>query len=309
LTRCWSCGEVVDDADRYHPACLVQLFGLRALPELDVDTAQLQTLALAMVGRTSISGVQKKLSVRLDHRRRTLQIAVDGDRYILKPQAGTFAHLPENEWLTQRIAAMAGVKVPPCALISLRDGTLAYIVRRFDRTDDGGKLAMEDFCQLAELAPADKYEASAEQCGKLVRRHANEPLIELLRLYRQFVFAWWVGNGDMHLKNLALLRHEDGRYRLSPAYDQLNTHLALPKDRMALSLCGKRDNVKPETLRELAQRFAIGQRAAERVLREIHAALPRALALVAEAPLPEAMRETYAAMLQSRVPPVPPSEA
>jgi hypothetical protein len=65
MTRCWSCGEVVDDADRYHAACLVQVFGVRALPELDVDTAQLQTLALAMVGRTSISGVQKKLSVRL----------------------------------------------------------------------------------------------------------------------------------------------------------------------------------------------------------------------------------------------------
>ena len=70
---------------------------------------------------------------------------------------------------------------------------------------------MEDFCQLAELPPGAKYDASAEQCGRLVKRYASEPLVELLRLYRQLLFAWWVGNGDLHLKNLALLHGDDGR--------------------------------------------------------------------------------------------------
>lgn len=302
MNRCWSCAEPIAANARYHPRCLEQLFGAPTVPELDLDTAQLHTLALAMVGHISISGVQKKLSVRLDGHRLTLQIAVDGARYILKPQAGTFPQLPENEWLTQRLAALIGIDVPPCALLALRDGSLAYVVRRFDRPEAGGKLAMEDFCQLAELGPGAKYDASAEQCAKLVRRYADEPLIELLKLYRQFVFAWWVGNGDMHLKNLALLRHQDGRYRLSPAYDQLNTRLVLPDDRLALPVCGKRDNLKVETLRELARRFGIGPRAAERVLREVRDALPQALERVAEAPLSAAMRETYAATLRARTP-------
>jgi len=96
--------------------------------------------------------------------------------------------------------------VPPSALVELSDGTLALVVRRFDRIHDGGKLAMEDFCQLAELPPSGKYDGSAERRGKLVARFASEPLLDLLRLYRQFVFTWWVGNGDLHLKNLALLR-------------------------------------------------------------------------------------------------------
>lgn len=303
MSRCWSCGAPIDGDDRYHPECLRALFGTSRLPSIDIDSAQLHTLALAMVGHTSISGVQRKLSMRLDQARQTLRVAIDGGNFLLKPQAGTFPHLPENEWLTQRLATLVGIEVPNCALVRLRDGKPAYLVSRFDRTNTGEKLAMEDFCQLAELGPGAKYASSAEQCGKLVRRYASEPLVELLRLYRRFVFAWWIGNGDMHLKNLALLRHVDGRYRLSPAYDQLNTRLVLPNDQQALPICGKRDNIKDETLRELAKRFGIGPKAAERVLSSLRQALPEALLRIADAPLPEAMRDAYAETLMARTPP------
>lgn len=303
MSRCWSCGAPIDGDDRYHPDCLRALFGTSRLPSIDIDSAQLHTLALAMVGHTSISGVQRKLSVRLDRTRQTLRVAIDGGHFLLKPQAGTFPNLPENEWLTQRLATLVGIEVPNCALVQLRDGKLAYLVSRFDRTSTGAKLAMEDFCQLAELGPGAKYASSAEQCGKLVRRYASEPLVELLQLYRRFVFAWWIGNGDMHLKNLALLRHDDGRHRLSPAYDQLNTRLVLPNDQQALPICGKRDNIKDDTLRELAKRFGIGPKAAERVLSSRRQALPEALLRIAEAPLPDAMRDAYAETLMARTPP------
>jgi serine/threonine-protein kinase HipA len=175
-------------------------------------------------------------------------------------------------------------------------------VRRFDRGDEGRKLAMEDFCQLAELPPSGKYDGSAERCGRLVQRFASEPLVELLRLYRQFVFTWWVGNGDLHLKNLALLRGDDGRWRLSPAYDQLDTRLVLPDDALAMPICGKRDNLKAETWRELAERFGIGAKAAERVWREVAALLPAATKLVEESPLPAAMRAQYCELLEQRAP-------
>jgi serine/threonine-protein kinase HipA len=301
VSRCLSCAAPID-AGRYHEECLHALFGIGVLPEVDVDLARLHTLALAMVGRVSVSGVQRKLSVRLDATRATLQIAVAQGRYLLKPQAGTFPNLPENEWVTQRLAALAGIEVPAAALLELRDHTWAYVVRRFDRGDEGRKLAMEDFCQLAELPPSGKYDGSAERCGRLVQRFASEPLVELLRLYRQFVFTWWVGNGDLHLKNLALLRGDDGRWRLSPAYDQLDTRLVLPDDALAMPICGKRDNLKAETWRELAERFGIGAKAAERVWREVAALLPAATKLVEESPLPAAMRAQYCELLEQRAP-------
>ena len=253
-----------------------------------------------MVGRITVSGVQRKLSVNLDRKRSTLRVAVGSANYLLKPQANTFPDLPQNEWVTQRLAALAGIEVPPCALLKLTDDSLAYIVKRFDRSDQGEKFAMEDFCQLSELSPGSKYEGSSEQCAKLVHQYASEPMVEVLRLYRQFVFSWWVGNGDMHLKNLALLRDASGRYRLSPAFDLLNTRLVLPDDQLALPMCGKRDNIKTQTLELLAERFRIGAKAALRVRQQLQASLPQALQLLADSPLSDAMRNAYAEQLRER---------
>lgn len=50
-----------------------------------------------MVGHTSISGIQRKISVGLSRDRSTLQVAIEGGRYVLKPQAQTYPHLPEND--------------------------------------------------------------------------------------------------------------------------------------------------------------------------------------------------------------------
>lgn len=303
MTRCFACAApLAGDWTRYHGKCLQDLFGTSTLPKVDVDLARLHTLALAMVGRVSLSGVQRKLSVHLDATRATLQVAVANGRYLLKPQAGTFPNLPENEWVTQRLAALAGIEVPPSALVELPDGTWAYVVRRFDRTDAGGKSGMEDFCQLAGLPPSGKYDGSAERCGKLVARFASAPLVDLLRLYRQFVFTWWVGNGDLHLKNLALLRDADGRWRLSPAYDQLNTRLVLPDDPLAMPICGKKDNLKPGAWRELAERFGIGAKAAARVHADLRLVVPDAVELVNACPLPETMRKAYVELLVARAP-------
>lgn len=298
---CLSCARPLEAGEpRYHERCLLDLFGTRTLPEIDVDLARLHTLALAMVGHVSVSGVQRKLSVRLDEMRTTLRVAAGDGRHLLKPQAGTFPHLPENEWVTQRLAALIGLDVPVSALVELAGGTWAYVVRRFDRRDDGTKLGMEDFCQLSELPPAGKYDGSAEGCAKLVRLYASEPLVDLLRLYRQLVFTWWVGNGDLHLKNLALLRDEEGRWRLSPAFDQLNTRLVIPRDPLAMPICGKRDNVKAETWDELAGRFGIGIKAARRVRAEIRDRIREADPIVAAAPLPEEMRVQYRELLAER---------
>lgn len=303
MTPCLCCGRPLDDTTgEHHAECLHELFGTSTPLAVDVDLARLHTLALAMVGRVSVSGVQRKLSVHVDTARATLQIAAGPSRYLLKPQAATFPHLPENEWVTQRLAALAGIVVPPAALLRLRDDSFAYVVRRFDRRDDGRKRAMEDFCQLAGLQPAEKYSASTELCGRIVARFASEPLIEQLRLYRQVRFAWWVGNGDLHLKNLALLREDDGLWRLSPAFDQLNTRLVLPDDALALPIDGKRDNLKPASWRRFGERLGLGSRARERVDAELRAALPDALALLAAAPLPDTMRRNYADLLQARAP-------
>lgn len=300
MSACLACLEPVG-ASRYHARCLTALFGAPALPAIDLDLAKLHTAALAMVGRTSLSGVQRKISLGLTgDRKPTLQVEVAHARFILKPQAGTFPSLPENEHTTMRIASAFGIEVPACALIELNDGSLAYIVRRFDRTDAGAKLRQEDFCQLAQLSPKDKYESSAERCVKLVKRHATEPGIEVLKLYRLLLFSWWVGNGDMHLKNFSLLTGPDGIHRLAPAYDLLCTRLIIPEDSLALTVGGKKDGLTRRTWSELAAYAGVPPRAAEAEMARLAATLDEALGIVERSLLPKEMAKSLAALLRKR---------
>ena len=135
---CMICLETcfnVDAKNAYHTRCLKTLFGTHECPALAIHVAKLHTFALAMVGKTVMSGVQRKLSLSLDADKLTLQMGLGKTRYILKPQANTYPALPENEHLTMQLAKLAGILVPPCGLVRLQDNTLAYIVKRFDRID------------------------------------------------------------------------------------------------------------------------------------------------------------------------------
>ena len=298
--RCLVCLADVRGEGEYHARCAKALFGSTRVPTIDLELARLHTVAQAMVGHTSLSGIQRKVSVGLTADRATLRVAMEKGHFILKPQAQVFPSLPENEHLTMRIAAAAGLQISPNGLVRLRDGSLAYLTRRFDRTAEGRKLLQEDFCQLGELAPKQKYEGSAELCARVVRCHASEPLVSALALFRQVVFAWWTGNGDMHLKNLSLLRGADGVHRLSPAYDLLCTDLFVEDDQLALPVGGNRRGVTPRQWLGLASYCGLTPRATARALGQVHAALTPALDLIARSYLPDEMKVRYERLLEVR---------
>ena len=296
MTICWSCLEPEPDVGRYHAACATRVFGTPAVPTIDLDVAKLHTFALAMVGKTSISGVQRKVSLGFDDDRRTLRVATDRAQFILKPPSTVYPSTVENEITTMVLASRCGVAIAPCAMIEVSDGSRAFITRRFDRSDSG-KRAMEDFCQLAELPPKDKYAGSAELCARIVRRFATEPIIEVAKLYRRMVVIAWTGNGDMHLKNFALLRGDDHRWRLSPAYDLLATRLLIADDPLALPLGGRDRRLTRRHMLEYGAYCGLPPRAAERILREVTACEDDLVGLVASSPLPGDMRSAYVELL------------
>jgi serine/threonine-protein kinase HipA len=298
--RCLVCLADVRGDGEYHSRCAKALFGSPRAPTVDVELARLHTVAQAMVGHSSLSGVQRKISVGGAADRATLHVAAEHGHFILKPQAQVFPSLPENEHVTMRIAAAAGLAVPPNGLVRLHDASLAYLTRRFDRTAEGTKLLQEDFCQLGELAPKQKYEGSAELCARLVRRYASEPLVAALALFRQTVFAWWTGNGDMHLKNLSLLRGTDGLHQLSPAYDLLCTALVVEDDLLALPVSGNRRNITPRQWLAYAAYCGLTPKATARVLNELHGALEPALGLVDQSFLSPELKARYARLLELR---------
>jgi serine/threonine-protein kinase HipA len=119
-------------------------------PQLSEETAQ---VFIENRKRISVSGVQEKLSLVLDGN--TLRLTQEGEQgtHLLKPiprDLKVVGQVPANEHLTMQIAHQVyGIKTAENALIFFRDGSPAYLTRRFDVRADGSKWRVEDFASLA----------------------------------------------------------------------------------------------------------------------------------------------------------------
>lgn len=247
----------------------------------------------------TLAGVHQKISVTVTAQRRSVRVKPGPGRHILKPQSPAWL-LPENEHLTLQIARAAGLEVAECRLVPADGGSPACLVKRFDRPDDGSKLRVEDFCQLAGKLSREKYDGTAEMCAEIVKHHATEPIVESARLFRHMVVAWWTGNGHVHLKNLALLTGDDGITRLSPAYDLQCTSLACGDAPLALGVNGKRRDIARGDWLAYAGACGLRRPAAERVLRGVASATEEAVRLVSESHLDPDAKRRYARLLRER---------
>lgn len=220
----------------------------------------------ATPGTPRLSGVQIKAPMFL--RRDGVLVAARDEPFthILKP-AGTngFETLPLVEWTNLSLARAAGFDTPEAALIDMPDAMPpALLVERFDirRSDnDTHRIAMEDFCSVLDQPSARKYDATIERIARGVRPLSTDPGADLETLFLRAVFAWLIADGDMHLKNLALLKIADpgaNRFvsvRMAPVYDAVTTVIfpSLEHDRMALKLNGKDSRLTPEDFITLAR--------------------------------------------------------
>lgn len=65
---------------------------------------------------------------------------------------------------------------------------------------DGGLLFILD------MPPEDKYKGTIEQAGRALRGISTQLEDDLVLLLKRAVFAWLIADGDMHLKNMAVLK-------------------------------------------------------------------------------------------------------
>lgn len=211
----------------------------------------------------SLSGIQEKFSVVLDKNK--LRLPNEGERsnYILKPipNAGKKAdQMPANEHLTMQIARQVyGIETAENALIFFKDGSPAYITKRFDVKDDGSKLAQEDFASLLGRTPQShgenyKYQGSYSMLFPLIQTHLPTYKLEVPKLLRVLLFNYLFSNGDAHIKNFSLLETPLGDYRLSPSYDLLNSRIHIDDKDFALD-----DGLLPRHLAQgkISQQFAM----------------------------------------------------
>jgi len=254
MARCLYCYKELNSGEHdFHKECARKMFGESEAPRLTYTRKELDKLArLVVASRTTVTGVQAKLSLDLEHNSegRPSRLTIVGlmGRYILKPQTEQFERLPELEDLTMHLAEIARIATVPHCLIRFEDGELNYITRRIDRTPEGYKLKMEDMCQIIGRMTDQKYQGSYEMIAAAINKYSSVPMLDLVNFWEQVVFAWIVGNADMHLKNFSLYCPKKVQYQLTPTYDQLSTAIAMPEDseELALTLNGWRKKLMRE---------------------------------------------------------------
>jgi serine/threonine-protein kinase HipA len=121
-------------------------------------------------------------------------------------------------------------------LIYFKDGTPAYITKRFDVKEDGTKYIQEDFAQITNRTnethgESYKYEGSYLEIGELIRKYVPASMIAIENFFKIVVFNYIFSNGDAHLKNFSLIRNDFGEMELSPSYDLMSTIIHTPEER------------------------------------------------------------------------------
>lgn len=261
-------GTLAEGFDTYSRTCLTRLFKGKKVHHVlpyDSPASNLETDQLFEESRIamSISGVQEKFSVLLEKNK--LRLVNEGERgaYILKPIPGAGKkpdQMPANEHLTMQIARQVyGIETAENALIFFKNGAMAYITKRFDVKDDGTKLAQEDFASAAGKTPQThgeqyKYSGNYLELFQLMEAYLPAYKLESPKLLKLLVFNYLFSNGDAHLKNFSLLETSLGDFRLSPAYDLLNSRIHVADSDVALE-----DGLLPRNMAQgnISQQFAI----------------------------------------------------
>ena len=191
----------------------------------------------------SISGVQEKFSLLLEKNNLRLINEFERGTYILKPipSSGRKSdQMPANEHLTMQIARQVyGIETAENALIFFKNGSPAYITKRFDVNDDGTKLAQDDFASLAGRTPQThgehyKYSGNYLELFQLMKKYLSAYKVEAPKLLKLIIFNYLFSNGDAHFKNFSIIETSMGDYRLSPAYDLLNSRMHIDDKDFAL---------------------------------------------------------------------------
>ena len=198
------------------------------------------------------------------------------------------------------LAEVARIKTVPHSLIRFADGELCYITKRIDRTKNGEKLPMEDFCQLTERLTEHKYRGSHEQIAKAILKFSTVPKLDLVNFWEIVIFCFLTGNADMHLKNFSL--YENTGFQLAPAYDLLSTALVIPEDKeeLALTLNGKKNKLYRQDFETAALNSGMEQKVIENIFAKFQKVIPTWDLLIDNSFLSYEMKENYKNLIQKR---------
>lgn len=311
-------GSLKENFTTYSPVVLKKMFnGKKVSPFLNYSTPtnrKDQSRFNQNQTHISISGFQEKYSFILDGNALRLTNENESGQYILKP----ISDLPKNseftsanEHLTMQIAKQIfKIETAENALVFFEDGSQAYITKRFDYNENGEKLAVEDFASLLGKSPATdgeqyKYEGNYLELFEALKKYVPAWKVEAPKLFTLIVFNYLFSNGDAHLKNFSLIETQQGDFKLSPAYDLLNTKIHIEDADFAL-----KDGLLPKSISKgkiIDQLFLLGENAEmteksiAKVLQNLSSKEDQVVDLIGKSYLSEKLKRNYLQSYQLRL--------
>lgn len=186
---------------------LAQLLSATRAVETNTETAA--DLAYLRGRGTSLGGLRPKCSVRDE----------DGWLAIGKfPSVTDERAVTRGEVLALTLARRAGINAADARIVD-SDGAPVAMVRRFDRTADGGRLMYVSAATMLGADPADPGEHSYTEIADALRQNGSQAAADIEELWRRIAFSILITNVDDHLMNHGFLHVQHGQWRLAPAFD------------------------------------------------------------------------------------------
>ncbi|WP_053424012.1 HipA domain-containing protein [Rheinheimera sp. KL1] len=196
--------------------------------QIDFPREEFNEVAIASLGRASISGVQPKMF--LTHKagaKKMLTNAMGIGPYIVKPSPNEFPELAINEYIIMQLCDKVGFNVADHYLVPFSCGEMAYVTSRFDIDRTGRHIGfIEDMASAMDVSPGNKssealsYERMLKTAYVCCGRHMQV----LKDGFLHVLMAYIVGNNDLHLKNMSLIRpmHDSAATGFTKMYDMVS---------------------------------------------------------------------------------------
>lgn len=201
------------------------------IPILPFNRQDFSTLEPRRQQGMSIPGYQPKLQLTIKEKQ--FQSIAQQGTYILKPSPEDHPFLAENEHATMQLMAKLGFLVPENGLIPFQSTSeqteYAFVIKRFDRTDDNKPIHQEQLDgamnvteKYGKTGNDNEQYISYEQVVKFLLQHTENNLAQQQELFRRIVYAYLLGNNDLHLRNFSLVYSKTDEAKLAPIYDYVS---------------------------------------------------------------------------------------
>lgn len=213
--------------------------------------------------RISGAGAQEKLIACIINNKLALPLNGTPSTHIIKPNIEGYKDTVFNELFCMKLAKACGLNAPVCFIKTINDKNF-YVVERYDREKNDElwtRIHQEDFCQILNILPENKYESDGgpnlKSCFELLDK-LKVAATSKIAFIDLVIFNYLIGNGDAHAKNFSILYKNDIPM-LATCYDLMCTAIMVPyydKHKMAMKLCAKKyfmSKVKRDNFAKLSE--------------------------------------------------------